>query len=282
VEPLIEHRPTLAGCATRALELEGAGPPHLLLHGWADSADTWRLVLDRFARAGRRALAIDLPGFGAADPLRRSPVLPQIDRVVAAARAELGEPAIVVGNSLGACAALRLAERSPDEVLGVVAVAPAGLAMAPWFGLVERDPLLRSLLAVPSPVPGRVTEEIVGRVYRALAFAHPGRVDGKLVRAFTAHHRDRAAIRRYLDTARRMLPELRDPFELERIRCPVLLVWGERDRMVFPRGADRVLAEIPDSRLEVIPDCGHCPQIEAPERLIDLLDGFADGILAPR
>lgn len=282
MEPLIEHRPTLAGCATRALELEGSGPPHLLLHGWADSADAWRLVLDRFAREGRRALAVDLPGFGAADPLRRAPVLPQIDRVVAAAREELGEPAIVVGNSLGACAALRLAEREPEEVLGVAAVAPAGLAMAPWFGLVERDPLLRSLLAVPSPVPGRVTEEIVGRVYRALAFAHPGRVDRGLVRAFTSHHRDRAAIRRYLDTARRTLPELRDPFELERIRCPVLLVWGERDRMVFPRGAERVLADVPGSRLEVIPDCGHCPQIEAPERLLELLRSFADGILAPR
>ncbi|HEY6779990.1 MAG TPA: alpha/beta fold hydrolase, partial [Thermoleophilaceae bacterium] len=68
MQPLFEHRITLAGYETRALELEGDGPPLLLLHGWADSADTWRLVLDRLARLERRALALDLPGFGTADP----------------------------------------------------------------------------------------------------------------------------------------------------------------------------------------------------------------------
>src|SRR3954468_23137820 len=65
MQPLVEHRLELAGTRTRALELEGRGPPVLLLHGYADSADTWRAVLDRLARAGRRALAVDLPGFGA-------------------------------------------------------------------------------------------------------------------------------------------------------------------------------------------------------------------------
>ena len=52
--------------------------------------------------------------------------------------------------------------------------------------------------------------------------------------------------------------------------------------MVFPRGAERVLADVSGSRLELIPDCGHCPQIEAPEHLLELLRSFADGILAPR
>jgi pimeloyl-ACP methyl ester carboxylesterase len=131
---------------------------------------------------------------------------------------------------------------------------------------------------VPAPVPGRAVEEVVARVYRTLAFAHPRRIDGRVVRAFTAHHRDRAAVRRYLDTARRMLPELRDPFELGRIRCPLLLVWGERDRMVFPRGAGRVLELVPGARLEVIPDCGHCPQIEDPERLLDLVQAFPEAV----
>ena len=68
-EPLIEHRLELAGYETRALELEGDGPPVLLIHGFSDSADTWRLTLERLAIEGRRALAVDLPGFAEADPL---------------------------------------------------------------------------------------------------------------------------------------------------------------------------------------------------------------------
>jgi pimeloyl-ACP methyl ester carboxylesterase len=262
------------------LELEGEGPPHLLLHGYADSADTWRYLLDRLGREGRRAVAIDLPGFGAADPLVAGLVLPQIDRVVAAALEYAGADAIVVGNSLGGCAALRLAERAPDGVLGVVAVAPAGLDMARWFAMIERDRLLRTLLSVPTPLPGRVVREIVGRVYRTLAFAHPGKIDAKVIDAFTSHHADRATVRRYLDTARRMLPELRDPFALADIRCPVLLVWGERDRMVFSSGAERVLRTLEASSLELIPDCGHCPQLEAPDKLFELVRAFPEAVPA--
>src|SRR5881227_3852635 len=115
MQPLFEHRLELAGSRTRALELEGEGPPFVLLHGFADSADTWRLVLDRLARENRAALALDLPGFGTAarlDPGR--PVLDQLDEftreAVTAAAAEHGPP-ILVGNSLGGALALRAAER---------------------------------------------------------------------------------------------------------------------------------------------------------------------------
>ena len=53
MQPLFEHRLTLAGYDTRALELEGDGPPLVLLHGYSDSADTWRLVLDRLGPGGQ-------------------------------------------------------------------------------------------------------------------------------------------------------------------------------------------------------------------------------------
>ena len=56
---------------------------------------------------------------------------------------------------------------------------------------------------------------------------------------------------------------------------PVLLVWGDRDRLVFSAGARRVLLTLPGSSLELIEDCGHCPQIEATDRLVGLLGRFA-------
>src|SRR3712207_8432150 len=92
MQPLVEYRESFGGFTTRVLELEGDGPPLVLLHGYADSADTWRLVLDELARLERRAIAVDLPGFGRADRLRLDePILPQFDRFAAAAVGATGE-----------------------------------------------------------------------------------------------------------------------------------------------------------------------------------------------
>jgi pimeloyl-ACP methyl ester carboxylesterase len=281
MQPLFEHRLDLAGYGTRVLELEGDGPPLLLLHGYADSADTWRLLLDRLGRAGRRAIAIDLPGFGAADPLADGPMLPQYDAVAAAALTYLEEPAVVVGNSLGGTTALRTAERlGPDRLAGTIAVAPAGLDMAPWFGIIESEPLLRALLAVPVPVPSRIVQETIGRVYRSLAFRDQGAVEAGVVRAFTSHHRDRAAVSRFLALGRRLLPELHGPFSLADIDGPLLVVWGERDRMVMATGAEKILSEVPHARLEVFEGCGHCPQLESADAFARLVLDWT-GVLAP-
>ena len=50
--------------------------------------------------------------------------------------------------------------------------------------------------------------------------------------------------------------------------------------MVFSSGAERVLREVAGSRLEVIEHCGHCPQIEATDRVAELLAAFPDEVLA--
>jgi pimeloyl-ACP methyl ester carboxylesterase len=277
IQPLFEHRRAFAGNETRVLELEGDGTPIALFHGWADSADTWRQALALIARQGRRAIAVDLPGFGTADPLDDGPVLPQLDEFALAAVRYLSrdEPVVVAGNSLGGCVALRMAQRHPSRLAGVVPVAPAGLEMSRLLQLVQRDPVIRSVLALPTPVPAAVLRGAVARLYLQLGFAAPAAIDGEVVSAFTWHHRRRTDVGRYLHTLRRLIPELREPFEPERISLPVLLVWGDRDRLVFHRGAERILEAVPGSRLELLEGVGHCPQVEAPERFTQLLLEFS-------
>jgi pimeloyl-ACP methyl ester carboxylesterase len=280
IQPLFEHRLTLAGYDTRVLELEGDGLPTLMFHGYADSADTWRQSLDTLARQGRRAVAVDLPGFGTADRLTHEPILPQLDRFAdAAARYAAGperEPVLVVGNSLGGGVALRLAERHGDRLAGVMGAAPAGLEMTRLLYLVQRDPVLRSLVSLPTPVPGFVLRATVARLYRQFAFAVPESIEPAVINTFTYHHRQRARVAQYIDTAQRLIPELRRAFDLHRVSVPVLLVWGDKDRLVFLKGAQRVLDAVPGSRLEVLEGVGHCPQLESPQRFVELLLGFSD------
>jgi pimeloyl-ACP methyl ester carboxylesterase len=278
MEPLIEHSMELAGHRTRVLELEGRGPGIVLLHGWGDSADTWRPLLAELAMCGRRAIAVDLPGFGRATSLQPGAILPQLDAFAATLVQDWGEgePVVVAGNSLGGCVALRLGEHAAELPLaGVVPVAPAGLEMPGWFDVVERDPIIRRLLDIPIPVPGALVRSLVGNAYRQLAFSNPRAAQRQVVDAFSGHHGSRQNVAALLESGRRLLPELATaPFDLAAIACPVLLVWGTRDRMVPQTGARVVLDSLPATRVELIEGCGHCPQLEATEELLELLLAF--------
>jgi pimeloyl-ACP methyl ester carboxylesterase len=257
MEPVVEHSMQLAGHRTRVLELEGAGPGIVLLHGWGDSADTWRPLLAELGAIGRRAIAVDLPGFGHATELAPGAILPQLDDFAAALVLEWagGEPVVVAGNSLGGAVALRLGERDDLPLAGVVPVAPAGLETPGWFDLVERDPIIRRLLDIPMPVPGALIRSLVGR----LPSSNPRAAQRQVAEAFAGP----------------LLPELAvAPFDLAAIECPVLLVWGTRDRMVPHSGARVVLDALPATHVELIEDCGHCPQLEATGQLLELLLEF--------
>jgi pimeloyl-ACP methyl ester carboxylesterase len=294
----------LAGFRTRALEVDGrgasagaeTGPPLILLHGWGDSADCWRPLLGELARRGRRAAALDMPGFGRASRLdREREVLPQLDRFATAAVRALAEPSagdddgvgpargevVICGNSLGGVVAMRAAERAELPIAGIVPVAPAGLDMAQWFTIIETTPIVQALLRAPLPLPEVVVRGAVGRAYRSLAFSRPSEVDPSAVASFTRHVGSRRDVIRVLATGRRLRSELGEScFRLERIACPVLVVWGDADKMVYASGAERVLREVADARFEVIPACGHCPQVEAPAVLAGLLDDFVAGVAA--
>ena len=277
-QPLFEHGMQLAGYGTRVLELEGDGPGLVLLHGYGDSADTWRPLMDRLGAVGRRAVAVDLPGFGEASPLRPGPLLPQFDAFAAAVLEEVaeGEEVVLVGNSLGGVVALRAAEDPELPLAGVVPVAPAGLEMPRWLNLIEHDPLTLAALAVPFPIPSAVFKLTVGTVYRRLAFARPSAAERAVVDAFCAHHASRERVLALLSTGRRLIPELvPPPFDFASIRCPVLLVWGKRDRMVSHNGARLVLEALPETRVAFLDDCGHCPQLEATDQLLEAVLEFA-------
>ena len=95
----------------------------VLLHGRAFQAETWRELgtLEHLARAGFRAVALDVPGFGASPQAEFEP-----EAFLAAALDALGiDSAILVAPSMAGCYALPFALAQPERVLGFVPVAPA-------------------------------------------------------------------------------------------------------------------------------------------------------------
>jgi pimeloyl-ACP methyl ester carboxylesterase len=277
MEALLEHRIELAGHSTRALESAGDGPGIVLLHGWGDSADVWRPLLAELAVRGRRAIAVDLPGFGRATPLAPGAVLPQLDAFTAELVGEWGsgEPVVVAGSSLGGCLALRLAEQQAVPLAGVVPVAPDGLEAPAWYDAIEEDPIVRKLLSIPLAVPNALVRDAAESAYRRLAFLDASASQRAMVDALGADAETRGDVAALMASGRGLLPELSAaPFDLVGIRCPVLLVWGDLDRMLPHTGARTVLDSLPTTRVELIEGCGPRPQLEALDRLLELLLPF--------
>jgi pimeloyl-ACP methyl ester carboxylesterase len=278
MERVFEHRVEAGGHNSRALELKGDGPGIVLLHGWGGSADTWRPLLAELAAHGRRAIAVDLPGFGRASRLAPGAMLPQLDAFAADVVATWGEgePVVIAGNSLGGCVALRVAEHPGELALaGVVPVAPAGMEEPGWFDAIERDPIVRRLLSMPIPVPNALVRGAAAAGYRQLAFNSARVAQEAVVDAYAVQSDTRADVAALLQSGRGLLPELSSaPFDLAGISCPVMLVWGTRDRTIPNSGARHALVGLPSTQVELIEGCGHSPQLEATLSLLELLLPF--------
>ena len=60
----------------------------------------------------------------------------------------------------------------------------------------------------------------------------------------------------------------------EELDLPVLLIGGEKDRLVSPRALERVAALLPDARVEIMPDCGHAPFVSRPDNFVRRVKTF--------
>jgi pimeloyl-ACP methyl ester carboxylesterase len=256
----------------------GEGPPLVLLHGAGDNSLDWRWVLPALARK-HRVYALDLPGSpdSARPAANYSPAF--FERFVAAFVDALGiGPATFVGNSLGGLIALRLALSEPACVTALVLVDSAGLGSAvnPVFTFVNVPGLGEA--AIPLwRMPVGAYQRAWGRT--TLLFAHSPR---SVPREWLAEQCRLARSPGYLEAHLTVLRALVSPLgqrevlvdRLPSLKIPALVVWGERDR-VFPCSqAKRAVARLQEGSLALIPDCGHMPHVECPDRFLGALDGF--------
>ena len=273
---ITENRVCFNGVHTRRLSVAGSGTPTALLHGFGDSADTWRALLTEFGAAGRAAFAVDMPGFGQADRREPGAIMPQLDAFVDAVVADTG-PVILMGNSLGACVSVRAAGRGSSDVRAAIAVDEPILA-SHWLmrlGRRRADPF--RVLDHRMPIPKRMYHSVGQRTFTRLLYPDPTLADPEVVARFTVQHSDRLSTRKMLGDARAVALETADGYDAERITCPLLIIHGRKDRIIPVHASVRLHELVPASTLIVMPNSGHCPQIDDPSGLIRHVLRFIEG-----
>ena len=276
-----DAKPELPGFEERFAEGRGArlrylvageGEPLLLVHGLGGSAANW-LALAPLLLAGRRLIVPDLPGHGGSDPLQAAASLTAYADSLAPL---LDGSAAVVGHSLGGAIALRLAIRRSRLVSALVLAGAAGISSGSRrarYGLA-----ISGLLK-----PGRKIAPHRARVARSAALkilvfgrwgaSDPPALPPQMAEAFLS------GPARHTDTVSAAKALVRDDPrpDLDRVRCPVLLLWGARDNQL-PVGDAFEYARRLRAPLRVIADCGHLLIGERPEACADAIESFLEGV----
>lgn len=251
----------------------GEGEPLLLVHGLAGSAENWVDVVP-LVQGRHRVVAVDLPGHARSAPLGRGATTDDFAEVLAAVLAAEGiEQAVVAGHSFGGLLALRLAASRPELVRGLLLVSPAGIATATRGAQVV-------VLASATVRPGRAVERFryrwAERAWYRRAVFRPWFVSDADALSPRATHALLGAQRLHADTkvaARAMLGD--DPREaLAEVSCPVLLLWGARDRQLPLDDAFEYARRL-RARVRLVADCGHLVIVERPRAVADALSELA-------
>lgn len=234
--------------------------PVLMLHGFGSSLHTW----DSWAQtlsAEHRVIRVDLPGSGLSLP---DPAGDYSDaralELLLALLDQLGvDRTSIVGHSMGGRIAWTFAARHPERVRKLVLVAPDGFA-SPHFDYGKSVDVPAALTVMRYVLPRPLL-----KMNLQAAYARLETLDEGLVSRYHDLIRAPGAREAMLERLRQTVLVRPDPL-LRQIRAPTLLLWGELDRMIPITNAEDYMQALPGSRLVSLPDTGHVPQEETPQR----------------
>ena len=283
----------LLGGPVHYADFGGGGPPLVMVHGLGGSRLNWLAVGPKLA-ATHRVYAVDLLGHGKTPRAGRPATIANHRRLINAFIEQVaGGPATLVGNSTGGHLSILEAALHAEAVAALVLVDPA--VPVPVGGAALPPPAI--LLVVPLLVRGvgeallranarRLTpEQLVDRTLR-LVSPNPDRIPRELVRAhveaYLARHGSAEADRAFLQTARSLtaanLRRRRFYALARRVKAPVLVVQGARDRLVPMRAIRKLLEVRPDWELHLFPELGHVPMMEDPDAFAEVVGSWLEAL----
>lgn len=279
---------------------EVPGPPGetgLFVHGLGGSSTNWT-DLAALLSVRMNGLLVDLPGFGHTEPppgydfslrAHAGAVIGYLDAIGRG-------PVHLFGNSMGGAISIVIASERPDLVRSLTLVSPAVPDLRPSPGRLS-DPRMALAFLPLVGAPARKGLAALSDRERAmqlirLCFANPHLIPPQRLASAEAEFTARRAMpwaRMALDRSTVGLIRAwlaRRPASLwtaaGRVEVPTLVVWGTEDKLVSVRKATRTAGVLPNSRLLVLPECGHVAQMECPEPVARATIGMLEAADAGR
>ncbi|MEZ5076002.1 MAG: alpha/beta fold hydrolase [Solirubrobacterales bacterium] len=260
-----------------AYAVAGDGPALLLIHGLGGNFQNWQEVIEPLSRA-HTVIAPDLPGHGSSAPGGGDYSVGALAASLRDLLVALGHDRVtLVGHSLGGGVAMQFAYQFPELTERLVLVSSGGLGP-------EVSPVLRAA-ALPgadafiaaTAGPGQTVGSWIGSGLEAIGL-RPNADLAEVLRGY-ATLTDPGRRAAFLATVRAVIGvggqrvDARDRLYLAE-SMPVLILWGDRDRIIPAHHGADAHRHIPHSRYEVLEGVGHMPQIEAPLRFVSTLEDF--------
>jgi len=251
----------------------GEGHPVICLHGTGPGANAWaNFRLNAGALADHhRALLVDLPRFGRSEKVVVRGT--RLNYMSGGIRAFMDATGIArahfVGNSMGGQAAIKVAIDAPERVGRMVLVAPAPIGHSVFAPMpTETVRMIADYYAGEGPSYEKMRLLMRSLVYDPASLSEAAireRYEASIAPEVVAANKGPHWAHQSLE------------HELDRARCPTLLVWGQDDRASPLDHGLVMLRKMPQARLHVFARCGHSVQLEHPEEFNRLtLDFLAE------
>ncbi len=262
----------------RAFVRAGKGPALLLLHGLGCDHTTWLPVMDALARR-YTVIAPDLLGHGESDKPRADYSVGGFANGMRDLLTVLGvDKATVVGHSFGGGVAMQFAYQFPERTERLVLVGSGGLGP-------EVSPAIRAITTTGFyQVMGLLTLPGVRHLgsagLRALSrtglkefrdFDEVAEIYGSF-RDPAARAAIRHVVRAVVDWQGQIVTMADRAYLTEAM--PMCVIWGDQDRVIPVSHAARAAELAPGARIEIVPNAGHFPHKDHPERFVKVLHDF--------
>jgi haloalkane dehalogenase len=242
----------------------------LCVHGWPQSSYMWRFLLPELASAGRRALALDLPGFGDTPPEPPGTYEHHVE-VVERFRQQVGLDRVVVAvHDTGGLIGLRWACDHPDAVGGLVITNTGFFPGHDWIEIAQtmRTPIQGEALL------NSLSREAFGTLLDEASASFDAPALDEYWKAFSTveHRRAMLALYRSFD-----LDEELKPYQgrLAALGVPALILWGRQDEFLPLDYASRFADQIPGAKLVMLEGVRHFLFEDEPARCAQEVIDFA-------